>query len=106
MNLIMHDVTEFKGFAMAKFREPECRFLNNVLQDAEILGSAGNVTALHSPRMSLEDFSISLGPSPVRLAREEKGDPGAAYDYQECIEEREALSRFEWEGGNAGIGFQ
>jgi hypothetical protein len=93
MNLILHDFSRFKGFAMSQATRPEFRFLRNVLQTPEILGSAANVTALHSLRMSLQCLSISTVSSPVSIDR--------AHDYPEWIEQREALSRFEWEGGRA-----
>ena len=100
MNLILHDVAAFKGFAIPKIRGSEFSFLQNVSQNSEILGSAANVVALHAPRISLEDFSVSSALSPIRVDR--KGDLDASHDYQEWIEQSEAVSRFEWEGGRGG----
>jgi hypothetical protein len=84
MNLIMQDVTAFKGFAVDKLHRPDCRFTNNLRQAVEILGTGGNVTALHAQRMSLPDKEKAH-------YRVENGS----------IADLEALSRFESEGGNA-----
>jgi hypothetical protein len=84
MNLIMQDVTAFKGFAMNKVHRPNCRFTNNLRQAVEILGASGNVTALHVQRMSLPDKE--------KIVSVVEDDSNA---------DLEALSRFESEGGNA-----
>ena len=80
----MQDVTAFKGFAMDKVHRPNCRFTINLRQAGEILGASGNVTALHSQRMSLPDKEKAY----FRVEND-------------SIADLEALSRFESEGGNA-----
>jgi hypothetical protein len=84
MNRMMHEVTEFKGFAPAKTQGPGCAFLENVLQGSEVNGASGNFRAVRVPRMFVESNG--------------KGQ-FITEDYQEP--EREALSRFEWEGGRS-----
>jgi hypothetical protein len=101
MNLMLHDVTAFNGFAMVRRPRSRSQFLHNVLQDAEILGANGNVTALHAPRISLAVPSNPAFPSSGCLDRE-KGDSEAAYEIHNFISERDALSSFEWEGGLLG----
>ena len=84
MNLIMQNVTAFKGFAKEKVHYPNCRFINNVRQAVEILGASGNVTPLHVQRMSLPN----KGKKHFRIENDSNVD-------------LEATSRFESEGGNA-----
>jgi hypothetical protein len=86
MNSMMHNVSEFKGFNIAKPIPPRCQFLRNILQGVEMISAGENVTALRVPRLTLA-----------------AADSRAVNDSLDWIAEQEgALSRFESEGGMLG----